>query len=157
MQKKGSGTPIWLLRKGGTVVITGVTMSKPKKNSVKSQHVQIPLTKQDLPIEVLKQLIEQNLINDELPFELLAEQYPSLLEEWYPGYPGMPRMMTTDDPICVLGSIKNGTVSFKEMPELGDISLGGDVDPPLEGDHKVWLQSKNGSWVIYVVSDDTSP
>ncbi|HSW86194.1 MAG TPA: hypothetical protein VLG49_01700 [Rhabdochlamydiaceae bacterium] len=128
-------------------------MTQQKKKDGKNQNVTISLTKQDLPLETLKQLIEENLLMDEIPFEILVDQYPSLLKEWYPGYPGAPRMMTTEDPICLLGYIKNGTVSFKEMPEIGNVPLDIDINASLEGEHNVWVKKEKDSWIMHVAVD----
>lgn len=123
-------------------------MTKRKKDRY---HMKVPMTCKDVPLEALKQMIEDNLIQNELPFELLATHYPSLLDQWYPGYPGMLRKMTSEDPMCLTGYIENGMVTFKDIPDLGKISLGEDV--PLKGEYKVWLQAKGKSWFIHVVAD----
>lgn len=123
-------------------------MTKQKKYK---EYLEVPMTSEDLPLEALTQMIEDNLIQDELPFKLLATQYPSLLEKWYPGYPGMVREMTPEDPICTTGYIENGTVTFKDLPELGKVELKGDV--PLKGEYQIWLQARDNSWFIHVVAE----
>ena len=130
-------------------------MTKRKKNPSIQDEITIPLTAQDLPLEELKQLIDSNLITDELPFELLATHYPSLLSEWYPGYPDAPRPMTKKDPMRCRGYIKNGTVTFRDIPGLKDspIPLGENI--ALEGEHDVWLtRDDNDAWFVHVIVDD---
>ncbi|MGD0665575.1 MAG: hypothetical protein ABSA17_07630 [Rhabdochlamydiaceae bacterium] len=122
------------------------------KNNV--SNVMVPLREENLPLETLKQLLEDDLIQEEIPFEVLANQYPSLLDNWYPGYPVMLRMMTPEDPMCLVGYIKDGSVSFKEMPELGSLSLDMGSNPLAEGEYKVWLKMDKDSWFIHVVVDD---
>ncbi len=131
-------------------------MGKQKRNHADSCEVTVPCTEQDLPLEMLRQLIEDNLICEEIPFDLLADQYPSLLEEWYPGYPAAPRAMTEEDPMRLMGNIKNGVVSFKELPDLGSFPLG-DVDSSLEGERQVWLRQEKGAWTVHIVMDNELP
>lgn len=127
---------------------------KWKEKKVKQVQVSVPLTNEHLPLETLKQLIEDDLISDELPFDLLAEQYPSLLGEWYPGYPGHPRKMTLDDPFPVRGYIKNGTITFKGIPGLETIPFGEEGTELEEGEYEVWLKEhSDSSWLIHVVAD----
>jgi hypothetical protein len=126
----------------------GLGMTKRKKHR---NYLKVPMTSEDLPLEALEQMIQDGLIQDELPFELLASQYPTLLDKWYPGYPGMMRQMTPEDPMCLTGYIENGTVTFKDWPDLGRISLG--KDSHLKGEYKVWLRAKGKSWFIYVVAE----
>ena len=120
----------------------------------KASRITVPLRDEDLPLETLKQLIEANLIKEEIPFEVLANQYPSLLDDWYPGYPTMLRMVTPEDPMCLVGYIKNGTVSFKDMPEIGAIALNAGIDPPSDGEYQIWLRMDKESWFIHVVIDE---
>lgn len=127
---------------------------KWKEKKIKQVQVSVPLTNEHLPLETLEQLIEDNLISDELPFELLAKQYPSLLDKWYPGYPGYPREMTPDDPFPMRGYIKNGTISFKGIPGLEIVPFGEGGAELEEGEYKVWLKKESDSWSIHVVADD---
>ena len=120
----------------------------------KTTEISVPLTNEDFPLETLAQLIEEDLIDEEIPFEVLADQYPSLLDDWYPGYPAMPRMMTPEDPMCLAGYIKNGTVSFKDAPELGAIALKAGKNPPPDGEYQVWVRMDNDSWIIHVMVDE---
>ncbi len=119
----------------------------------KTSEISVPFTNENLPLETLTQLIEENLIDEEIPFEVLADQYPSLLDDWYPGYPVMPRKMTPEDPMCLAGYIKNGTVSFKDAPELGTIALKAGANSPPDGEYQVWLRMDNDSWLIHVVME----
>jgi hypothetical protein len=100
----------------------------------------------------MNQKIQEPLIPEEIPFELLAISYPSLLDEWYPGYPGRPREMTVNDPICTLGFIKNGKKTFKDFPELEDVPFSDEKGVCLEGEYKIWLKSEGDSWFIYTVT-----
>ncbi len=126
-----------------------------KKKSTIQDEITIPITPQDLPIEELKKLIDSNCIQEELPFELLAIHYPSLLEEWYPGYPAVPRMMTQEDPICCQGVIEKGMLAIKDIPGLENSSVPIEGNPPLEGEYEVWLKkSEDGAWFIHVVVED---
>lgn len=126
-----------------------------KKNK-KKEEIMIPLTSTDLHVDKLKELIDNNVINEEIPFELIAKEYPSLLEEWYPGYPLEPRMMTPDDPIPALGYIKNGTITFKDMLGLENkqIPIGDKESLKLEGEYKVWLKNEGKNWEITVVANE---
>ena len=129
-------------------------MAMQKRKTEKTGIATASFAEQDLPLETLVQLIGDGLISDEIPFELLADQYPSLLEDWYPGYPGAPRMMTPEDPMCLVGRIENGTISFKGMPGLKNIPFASDINPKLEGEHKVWLRREKDSWFIHVTIND---
>ncbi len=44
-------------------------------------------------LEALLALIDNGLVKDEIPFDLIASEYPELLEKWYPGFPGVPRAL----------------------------------------------------------------
>jgi hypothetical protein len=119
----------------------------------KTTEISVPFTNEDFPLETLSQLIEAGLIKVEIPFEVLADQYPSLLEDWYPGYPAMLRKMTPEDPMRLAGYITNGTVSFKDIPEMGTIALKAGANSPPDGEYQVWVTMDKGSWVIHVVME----
>lgn len=124
-----------------------------KEPNKRTATVSTPLTNEAFPLEVLKHLIEKGMIQDEIPFKILATEYPSLLEDWYPGFPGMPRMMTPEDPMCVVGHIENGMISFKDMG-IDNIPMETNNHPQLNGEHKVWLIRENDSWFVHVVVNE---
>jgi hypothetical protein len=126
-------------------------MVKRKSRSTNKYEAEVSI--EDISLEAFKQLIASGMIRDEIPFELLSTHYPSLLDNWYPGYPGVPRKMTADDPLCLDGYIKNGMVTFKDFGS-GPIPI--DADSSLEGEHKVWLQKDEDSFLIHVVVDNDS-
>lgn len=68
----------------------------------------VPIEK--LTLEALVELIESGAIQEEMPFELIAEQFPELLVEWYPGFPGSPREITDQDIIPCPGEVRNGYI-----------------------------------------------
>jgi len=124
-----------------------------KKQAKNHRELGISMPTQDLPLEAIKQLIDQGLFKEEIPFERLAAHYPSLLKEWYPGYPGSPRMMTQQDPFKVRGVINNGKLTLKDLPGLKDIPMEKNVG--LEGEYDVWLKKDiKDSWVVYAVVGD---
>ncbi len=126
-----------------------------RKNKIRQQRITCKLTNEHLPLRILKELIDRNMIQDEIPFELLAVEYPSLLEEWYPGYPGFPREMNEGDPICAMGHLKNGTVTLDIAGLVNSpIPCEGAID--LEGKYKMWLKKEGDSWSIYIAMPDTS-
>ncbi|MFZ4099600.1 MAG: hypothetical protein ACOYKZ_04650 [Chlamydiia bacterium] len=93
---------------------------------------------------------------DELPFELLAEEYPSLLKDWYPGYPGEPRMMTEKDPIAVRGVAKDGIVTLLDVPGLADERF--PMEGLADGEHGVWIQlGERGTIKLHIVADWNEP
>ena len=108
-----------------------------------------------LALETLEALIDAGYV-DELPFELLAEEYPSLLKDWYPGYPGEPRMMTEKDPIAVRGVAKDGIVTLLDVPGLADERF--PIDGLPDGEHQVWIQlGGKPSINLFVVPDSDEP
>lgn len=131
-------------------------MKKNKKLDENEDTITVPLSSDTLPLESLKDLINNNLITEELPFDLIAKEYPSLLSDWYPGFPNEPRLMNPEDPIPTIGYIKNGTVTFKEMPGLENeqISLGDCENNELEGEYTIWLKKESdGNWNIIVQAE----
>ena len=119
--------------------------------------VKIPFTSEELPLENLKQFIDQGIIKNEIPFDLLFDQYPSLVDEWYPGYPGEPRKMTKEDPHLALGFIQDGYITFKDIPGLENspVLLGEDCD--LEGEYNVWVQCIDDEYVFKVLVEENVP
>lgn len=143
-------TLVWLLWIYTNVSGEHVKKIRPKYKSLR----ELSLPIEEISLEVLRGFIDQNLIKNEIPFELVASKYPSLLSEWYPGYPGMPRKMNENDPLLCRGYIKNGQVTFINMfgPPLGPIDL--DKDAELEeGEYQIWLKYANGQYSILVVSE----
>jgi hypothetical protein len=131
------------------------TMVKRTRNSKKKKEHIVSVDVQDFPLEALQQFIDDNTIKGELPFELLATHYPSLLSEWYPGYPGAPRMQTEEDPIPCRAYIKNGMITILDAPGLENIPL---EDCTEEGEYDVWLQLEDDSVVVHIVEkDETAP
>ena len=85
---------------------------------------------------------------DELPFEFLSKEYPSLLNEWYPGYPGVPRYMTEEDPMLVDGRVEDTFLVIPDMPNLDKIPLPPDVKEFGDGECKAWIRKDSDSWVV---------
>lgn len=109
---------------------------------------------EELSLEALRGFIDQNLIKNEIPFELIAIRYPSLLSEWYPGYPCRPRRMNKNDPVPCSGYIKNGQVTLSNIfgSPLGPIEL--DKAQNLkEGEYQIWLQCRSGQYSIFIVDE----
>ncbi len=124
----------------------------PMSNINKLKKIEIPLTNKELSLDSLIQLIENNMIEDELPFDLLFEQYPSLLSRWYPGYPLEPRMMTDKDPIRCRGNIKNKMLT---IPEFNNSEFPLDENCKLEGKYDVWLvKNDNNEFFVHIVEDE---
>ncbi len=113
--------------------------------------IEIPLS--DLPLEEFKKLISSGVIEEEIPFELLCDLYPTLLKEWYPGYPGAPRERTQEDPMCLVGDIRNGKVVFNGFSMLANFSIPLEGDVPFEGEHEVWLRRDGDAWIINIVAE----
>lgn len=107
-------------------------------------------TEKNLPLEELRQLIDEEMIDEEIPFDILADEYPSLLKDWYPGYPGTPREMTDEDPYCMVGELKDGVITFVEQPDL-KIPFEPEGDTPEEGEYMVWIRSVNDMWDVVVI------
>lgn len=99
-----------------------------------------------MPLETLVELIDNGYIQDELPFDFLAKEYPSLLNEWYPGYPGIPRYMTEDDPMFVEARVEGAFLVIPEMPDLDKIALPSDAEKFGEGECKAWIKREGDSW-----------
>lgn len=124
------------------------------KNSKMQREIEISLNAKDFPLETLKELIDQNVFDEELPFELLVEEYPSLLSDWYPGYPGVPRKMTPEDPISCRGTVKGDQVSLNLLGQ-GDLSFPLEGRGIQDGQYDVWLQKKGeNDWFLHIVQDD---
>lgn len=99
-----------------------------------------------MPLETLVELIDNGFIQDELPFDLLAKEYPSLLNEWYPGYPGAPRYMTEEDPMLVDARVEGSFLVILDMPDLGKIPLHSDAKKLGNGECKAWIKRDGDSW-----------
>jgi hypothetical protein len=111
--------------------------------------MKIALNKEEMPLEVLVTMIDNGLIEEEIPFDLITNEYPELLEKWYPGFPGIPRLMNEDDPFCVDG-IKDGEfVIIQGVPGIDRIHVPGLVESEFEmGKCKVWLRKEADEWII---------
>jgi hypothetical protein len=113
------------------------------------EKVEIALTKEEMPLETLLTLIDNGLVGDEIPFDIIANEYPELLEKWYPGFPGVPRSMNEDDPFCVDGIVKGEFVFIKGIPGIDKLHVPGIIDKEFEmGKCKVWLKMEDGEWTI---------
>lgn len=112
------------------------------------EQVEIALTKEEMPLETLLALIDNGVIKDEIPFDLIANEYPELLEKWYPGFPGVPRAMNDDDPFCVNGIVKGEFVTIKDIPGIDKLHVPGIVEREFGGKCKVWLKKEGGEWTI---------
>ncbi len=113
------------------------------------EQVEINLTKEEIPLETLLALIDNRFIKDEIPFDVIANEYPELLEKWYSGFPGVPRTINEDDPFCVDGNVKGEFVIIKDMPDLGKLHVPGIVERGFKtGECKVWLKKESGEWTI---------
>lgn len=112
------------------------------------EQVEIALTKEEMPLETLINLIDSGLVKDEISFDLIAKEYPELLEKWYPGFPGIPRLMNEDDPFCVNGIVKGEFVVIKEIPDIGKLHVPGVEKEFGTGKCKVWLKKEDGEWTI---------
>ena len=119
--------------------------------------VTLPLTSQEIPLEALVALIESGQIQDEIPFELIAEEYPDLLDDWYPGYPGFPREMTEGDPFCARGIVEGAFLILYDIPGIDKIPISPLAEEEFGiGECKVWLKKDGDSWVATLQRHDNS-
>jgi hypothetical protein len=122
---------------------------KPKNQS--SSRITLPI--EAISLEVLQGMVEQNLVKNEIPFEVLADHYPSLLSGWYPGYPSTPRRMDKNDPIPCRGYIKCDQVTLSSAfgPPMGpiDFAKGADLE---EGEYEIWLKCDDDQYFIFIAS-----
>ena len=117
-----------------------------KKKMSCTQEVKIPLA--DLSVEDFKKIIQSGCIEGEVPFDLLAEHYPELLSEWYPGYPGVQRMSTKDDPFPARARVQNGMMTL-DLPGFRDTPRPVDADVE-DGFYDVWLKKgESGEWTLH--------
>jgi hypothetical protein len=113
------------------------------------EQVEIALTKESMPLETFLALIDDGLIKEEIPFNLIANEYPELLEEWYPGFPGAPRAANGDDPFCVDGIVEGEFVIVQDIPGIDRLHVPGIVEGEFGiGKCKVWLKKEDGEWEI---------
>lgn len=113
------------------------------------KQVEIALAKEEMPLETLLALIDNGLIKDEIPFDLIVNEYPELLEKWYPGFPGYPRAMNEDDPFCVDGIVKDEFVIIQDIPGIDRLPVPGILESEFRtGKCKVWLHNEGGEWII---------
>jgi hypothetical protein len=122
------------------------------KRKAKSQRVEISLSLEQVPLEAFVQLIEQGIIQEEIPFDLLAKHYPELLDEWYPGYPGSARLQTAEDPFPCRGEFRNGLLTL----DLGKESLSMPLQEPHppEGRYELLIKKDDhGEWIAYVTGE----
>ena len=109
----------------------------------------------EVSLEEFKQLINDGEIKEEIPFELLIDQYPSLVVDWYPGYPGVPRKMTKKDPIRHKGWVKDGVLTLKGSFGLKGPSISLRDDDSLDGEREVWLvQEDDGAVTVHVIEEN---
>ncbi len=122
------------------------------KRKKKVHDVQVDLRPDEVPLEVLVELIEAGGIQEEIPFDFLAEHYSELLDEWYPGFPGAPRKMSKEDPVRCRGRVHNGFLELIDIPGAEKIALGGELYLS-EKEHDLFLkQDGDGGWFIYLAS-----
>lgn len=117
--------------------------------------ITLPLTSQEIPLESLVALIESGQIQDEIPFELLAEEYPDLLDDWYPGYPGAPRKAVEGDPFCVEGRVEEACLILYDIPGIDKIPISPMAKQEFGiGECRVWLKKDGDSWVATLQRHD---
>jgi len=98
-----------------------------------------------IPLETLVECIESGAIKEEIPFDALVEHYPTLLDDWYPGFPCKPRKMTEQDPIRCQGRVSKQLVTL-ELEE--EVSIEINENWP-EGRHNFFLKKDDlGDWSI---------
>lgn len=122
-----------------------------RKKKVKAE---MNVSLEEVSLEEMQAFIDQGLVKSEIPFEVLANQYPPLLSDWYQGYPGTPRRMNENDPIPCQGYIKDGQVTLNDVfgSSLGPIDLekGSDIK---EGEYLIWIHYKNKQFSMTIVCD----
>ena len=117
--------------------------------------ITFPLTSRKIPLESLVALIESGQIQDEIPFELIAKEYPDLLDDWYSGYPGVPREATEGDPFCADGRVEGEFLTLYDIPGIDKIPISPLVKEEFGiGECKVWLKNDGDSWVATLQRDD---
>jgi len=113
------------------------------------KQIKIALNKEEMPLEALVAMIDKGLIKNEIPFDFISNEYPELLEKWYPGFPGIPRHMNEDDPICVDGIQEGEFVIIQGVPGFDRIHVPEFAESKPElGKCKVWLRKEADEWII---------
>ena len=112
-----------------------------------------PLTNESLPLEVLVELIDNEQVEGEIPFDLIVKEYPSLLDEWYPGYPGEPREMTEDDPVPVTGRVEGEFLVVDAIPGLGKIPIPPPVPESLHGQECCLWMKRDGDSIMVTLAE----
>lgn len=127
-------------------------MVKIKRKKHTKTKMTMPI--EEVSLEALQAFIDQDLVKDEIPFEVLANHYPSLLSDWYPGYPGRPRPMNNNDPIPCHGYIKDGRVTLNDIfgADLGPIDLEMGIDVK-EGEYLIWIHCKNNQFSMTIACE----
>jgi hypothetical protein len=117
-------------------------MKRRKSRNV--EEISVPIT--DLPLEEFEKIIHSGCVEGEIPFDLLAEHYPDLMIEWYPGYPGTPRPMTEEDPIPAQAQVQNGKIILT-VRGMGDLEFPNDILD--DGTYAIWLRiDGEGEWDV---------
>jgi hypothetical protein len=109
----------------------------------KKTRIEVNIPLEEMPLDSLVELIESGAIQEEIPFDAIAEHYPVLLDVWYPGFPGDPREMTEQDPIRCRGQVRNKLITL----ELLEVSF--EVENWPDGTYDFFLrEADNGHWII---------
>ena len=127
-------------------------MVKIKRKKKTKTEVTYPI--EVLSLEDLQAFIDQEIVKNEIPFEVLASHYPSLLSDWYPGYPGRPRRMNKNDPISCRGYIKDGRVTLDGIfgADLGPMDFEKSFDVK-EGEYLIWIHYKNNQFSMTITCE----
>jgi hypothetical protein len=107
-------------------------MKKSKSSS--TTDLKIPLS--ELSYDDFEDLMNSGEVEQEVPFDFLAEHYPELLWAWYPGYPGNARDATSADPTPMRGRVTDGILTV-ETPGIKPSSFPVEDDIP-DGTYYLW-------------------
>lgn len=119
-----------------------------RKSEELEGQVIFPLTSKEIPLALLVALIENGQIQDEIPFDLIAEEYPDLLNDWYPGYPGFPREMMEGDPVYAEGRVEGEFLILYDISGIDKMPISPLVKEEFGiGECKVWLKKDGDSWM----------
>lgn len=116
-----------------------------KRKSHTTQEIEIPIT--DLSLESFREIIMSGQVEGEIPFDLLAEHYPELLSEWYPGYPGDGRCDHSSDPIPVQCRIEKGKIAVV-TPGLEWLDFPEPAEIP-DGIYYAWLKTTDEKTISF--------
>lgn len=120
-------------------------MVKKKCQKQETEEIEVPI--QDISLEQFEELIENGCFKDELPFDFLADCYPEVLVDWYPGYPVEPRDPREADPFPCRALVKEGKLIINESEEL-DFPKGDEI--PSEGEYDVFIQKTDDMHRIHL-------